>query len=330
MATKLFLSSLTSEQRQKAQFLFTPQKTATAARFKGGMGGRMTFVGEQYGQAVWSNFPVSDVPRPGLTFGSLRTEQRGAAMDLLRVLLSPKGYQKVVDIMGSDQALSDSGTPFSSGTAYYTIGIFGSPSTSTLWMLEFGGHHLALNITIAGKQGVLTPTLTGAQPAVYTFNGKTVRVLAQENDKAFALLNALDERQRKQAILNYQVNDLVLGPGQAGQMIQPEGLKASGMNDRQRAMLLAVISEWAGIVNDAYATRRMAEIEAGLDDTYFAWSGPTTHEPDKNGSAYYRIQGPKLVIEFSPQGVGGDPTMHVHTIYRDPTNDYGIQLTNTQ
>ena len=29
-------------------------------------------------------------------------------------------------------------------------------------MLEFGGHHLALNLTIAGERGVLTPTLTGA------------------------------------------------------------------------------------------------------------------------------------------------------------------------
>lgn len=71
----------------------------------------------------------------------------------------------------------------------------------------------------------------------------------------------------------------------------------------------------------------MAEIKAGLYDTWFAWSGPTTHEPGRNGSAYYRIQGPKLIIEFSPQRVGGDPTMHVHTIYRDPTNDYGHAFT---
>jgi hypothetical protein len=54
-------------------------------------------------------------------------------------------------------------------------------------------HHLALNIAIVGKQGVITPTLTGAQPSLYTSNGKTARVLAQENDKAFAFLNALDE-----------------------------------------------------------------------------------------------------------------------------------------
>jgi hypothetical protein len=102
------------------------------------------------------------------------------------------------------------------------------------------------------------------------------------------------------------------------------------MNGRQRTLLLDVISEWASIVNDAYAAPHMAEIKAGLADTWFAWSGPTTHEPDKNGSAYYRIQGPKLMIEFSPQGVGGDPTMHVYTMYRDPTNDYGTQFTGAQ
>ncbi len=288
------------------------------------------FIGEQYGQAVWSNFPVSDVPRPGLTLGSLSVAQRDAAMHMMQALLSTKGYQKVLEIMGSDQALANAGTPFSSGTAYYTVGIFGNPSATTPWMLQFGGHHLALNITIAGERGVLTPTLTGAQPSIYTANGKTVRALAQENDKAFALLNTLDETQRKQAILNYRVGDLVLGPGHAGETIQPEGLKASALNEKQRAMLLDVISEWAGIINDTYAAPRMEEIKGGSDDTYFAWSGPTTHEPERNGSAYYRIQGPKLIIEFSPQGVGGDLTMHVHTMYRDPTNDYGIKFTGAQ
>jgi hypothetical protein len=247
------------------------------------------FVGEQYGQAAWSNYPVSDVPRPGLRLGSLSAAQRDAAMRLLQVLLSPKGYEKVLDIMGSDQALSETGTPFMSGAGAYTIGIFGTPSTTTPWMIEFGGHHLGLNVTVVGQHGVTTPTLTGAQPAVYTSKGRTVRVLAGENDKAFALLNALDDVQRKQAILNYRVDDLVLGPGHAGETIQPEGLKASAMDERQRALLLDMISEWAGIVNDAYAAPRVEEIKAGLGDTYFAWSGPTTHEPGKNGSSYYRI-----------------------------------------
>jgi hypothetical protein len=190
-------------------------------------------------------------------------------------------------------------------------------------MLQFGGHHLALNITIAGEHGVLTPTLTGAQPALYTVGGKTVRPLGQESDKALALLNALDEGQRKQAILTTRVADLVLGPGQDGKTIQPEGIKATAMNAQQRAMLLDVISEWATIVHESAATARMAELKAGLDETWFAWSGATTAPAGHNITAYYRIQGPHLVIEYAPQPLGGDPSMHVHTMYRDPTNDYG-------
>src|SRR4030095_4612944 len=117
------------------------------------------------------------------------------------------------------------------------------------WILQFGGHHLALNITLSGERGVLTPSLVAAQPALYTLNGKTVRPLGQETDKSFALLNALDENQRKQAILSYNLADLVLGPGNDGKTIQPEGLKASAMNEAQRAMMLDVISEWTGIVS---------------------------------------------------------------------------------
>jgi hypothetical protein len=174
---------------------------------------------------------------------------------------------------------------------------------------------------------VMTPTLTGAQPAVYQRDGKTVRVLARENDKAFAFFNALTPDQRKQAVLDYEVRDLVLGPGHDGEVIVPEGVKGSALDARQRAMLLDLIGEWAGIVNEAYAGPRMTELKAGLSDTYFAWSGSQTHEPGKNGAAYYRIQGPKVIIEFSPQAVGGDATMHVHTVYRNPAESYGRAFT---
>jgi hypothetical protein len=326
-AATAFLATLNAEQRGKVQFAFAPQPKATAANFKGGMGRRMTFVGEQYGQAVWSNYPVSDVLRPGLQLGSFSAKQREAAMHLLQVLLSPQGYQKVLAIMGSDQALADGGTNYASGKDVYTIGLFGTPSTKTPWLVQFGGHHLGLNVLIAGAHGVLTPTLTGAQPAVYQSQGKTVRVLAQENDKAFALLDALDATQRQKAMLNYEVRDLVLGPGHDGETIVPEGLKGADMTAAQRAMLLDLMGEWACIIQEAYVQARLTELKAGLSDTYFAWSGPITHAPGRNGTSYYRIQGPKVVIEFSPQGVGGDPSMHVHTIYRDPTNEYGQAYT---
>ena len=39
---------------------------------------------------------------------------------------------------------------------------------------------------------------------------------------------------------------------------------------------------------------------------------------------YSLVQGDeRVVIEYAPQRLGGDLSLHVHTIYRDPTNDYG-------
>jgi hypothetical protein len=218
--------------------------------------------------------------------------------------------------------------PFSSddmfGSNLYYISFLGRPSLTNPWMLQFGGHHLALNITIAGGKGVLTPTLTGAQPASFQLNGKTIRPLGRESDKALALLQSLDEKQRERAVLNYAVPDLVLGPGQDDKKIAPEGLKVPEMNARQQAMLLNVVGEWAGILNESSAAARMAEIKAELNETWFAWSGPTTGKAGSNITAYYRIQGPHLVIEYAPQH--DQPTNHIHTIYRDPTNDYGRGL----
>lgn len=210
------------------------------------------------------------------------------------------------------------------GSDLYYISFLGIPSATQPWMLQFGGHHLALNITVAGSQGVLTPTLTGAQPALFKLNGKTTRPVGRESDKALALLKALDESQRKQAVLTYQVADLVLGPGQDGKKIAPEGLKASSMNAKQQAMLLDVIAEWTGILTEPYAVARMNQMKADLNDTYFAWSGATNAEVGTNITAYYRIQGPHLVIEYAPQS--DEPGNHVHTMYRDPTNDYGVAL----
>ena len=40
----------------------------------------------------------------------------------------------------------------------------------------------------------------------------------------------------------------------------------------------------------------------------------------------WRIQGPAVIIEFCPQGLGGDPHNHIHAMYRDPANDYGESI----
>jgi len=32
-----------------------------------------------------------------------------------------------------------------------------------------------------------------------------------------------------------------------------------------------------------------------------------------------------VLIEYAPQGQGDNSTDHIHTIYRDPTNDYAAK-----
>src|SRR6202042_343914 len=112
---------------------------------------------------------------------------------------------------------------------------------------------------------------TGAQPAIYELEGKTVRPLGRETDKAFALLSSLDEAQRKQAILGFEMHDLVLGPGRDGQMIQPEGIKGSSLTENQREMLLDLAGEWIGLLRDATAKVKMDEVRTNVAETWFAW-----------------------------------------------------------
>jgi hypothetical protein len=131
----------------------------------------------------------------------------------------------------------------------------------------------------------------------------------------------LDAEQQKQAVLGAKPKNLVLGPGQDGKTIRPEGLKCAGLKEDQRAVLVDLIGAWVYILPNDAAAGRMAALKAKIDETYFVWYGPTT-----NGSAvYYRIQGPTLLIEYAPQG----STNHIHTIIRDPSNDYGKEWTKS-
>ncbi len=286
---------------------------------------------------VWSNLPtgmamqVGATERNGVKLGDMTPAQEKAALALVAATLSRDGFQKVMAIVDADEVLEIKSAPTRQasqrmrfGRAEFYLGILGKPSATDPWMIQFGGHHLAINVTLVGQQNVLTPTHTGTQPATFSLQGKTIRPLGDENDKAFALINALNPEQQKQAILSYEVRNIVLGPGADGKTIAPEGIRASSFTPAQRTMLVDLTREWVGILGDEAAAAKMKEIEAGLADTHFAWAGATT-----NGKgAYFRIQGPAVLIEYAPQGSGDTNVDHIHTIFRDPTNDYAAKVTH--
>jgi hypothetical protein len=287
-------------------------------------------------RSVWSNLPsgitmqVGATERNGLKLGAMTPAQEKAALALVAAILSPEGFSKAMAIVGADEELENRSAPNRAATsairfgrAEYYVSILGKPSTSAPWMVQFGGHHLAINVTLAGAANVLAPTHTGAQPASYTVGGKLIRPLGGENDRAFELVNALSAEQQKQAILGYEVRNLVLGPGTDGRTIAPEGARAATFTPAQRTMLLGLVREWVGILESQAAAAKMKEIESGLAETYFAWAGPTA-----NGrGAYFRVQGPAVFIEYAPQGAGENNVDHIHTIYREPSNDYAARVT---
>ena len=300
-AAQAFLATLNDAQRSKVQFDFNNNTQ----------------------RAKWSNLPTGIFQRAGLRWGDLNQAQRDAVMTMLKVSLSAKGYQQVIDVMTGDEVLkgTDGGGNLVFGQNEYYVSILGAPSATAPWMWQFGGHHFALNATIVGGNVTLAPSLTGGQPVKYTVGGKAVQTVVAETEKSFQLINALNAEQQKKAIIGSRVIDLVLGPGQDGKKINPQGIKASELSVDQQNLLLELLNTRVGLLNDEDAALKMAEIRTGLNDTYFAWSGPTA----VGSASYFRIQGPTVIMEYSPQSMGGDATNHIHSMYRDPQNDYGAK-----
>jgi len=64
---------------------------------------------------------------------------------------------------------------------------------------------------------------------------------------------------------------------------------------------------------------------SGWDRMRFAWAGPV----GPSAPYYYRIQGPEILIEFDsnrPPGRPDGPVNHIHSVFRDPRNDYSEDL----
>ena len=292
----------------------------------------------------WSNLPEGLYERAGLMWGDLGDEPREEWLALMRATLSEEGYGRVLaewnadDALAADSAASTDGGPVTLlqqggpggqllfGMQYYWVAIIGEPSETDPWQWQWGGHHVTVNATVVGDQVALTPSFIGVQPATYTdADGNEVRPLGDIEDEAFALVNGLDDDQRTTAVLGDTYVDLVLGPGQDGKTLQPEGLPAAVMTDDQRDALLRLVGHYTGLANASAAAARQAEVEADFDETCLAWYGSTT----QGEAAYFRVSGPTIVIEYSPQEMGGNAANHIHGIYRDPTNDYGAKLTGT-
>ena len=271
----------------------------------------------------WSNLPGGVTIRNGLEFSTLTAAQLTAAKAVIQAAAGTtanEGYSEFSQITAADDVLGASANGYSSGK--YIIAFLGTPSTTGTWMLRFGGHHYAQNITYsAGAVVSATPSHQGVEPRSWTASGTTYAPLNQEHDAMIAMLASLSTAQLATAKLSTTFSDVLLGPNKDGQFpATKQGLAVSSLTDAQKALVLAAIKPWTQDVDDATGTALLAIYTNELNATYIAYSGNITMEANAD---YARIDGPSVWVEFVCQsGVVIQNQIHYHTIFRDHTRDY--------
>jgi len=284
----------------------------------------------------WSNLPVAIVPRVGINVGSLGVDNKRKFHDLLRASTSSQGYHKIAAIMRHDDILHDTELEYlrhnpprpragrsaieSMGSGNYWIAIFGEPTPDKPWAWLLTGHHLGATFTCANDRVVAAPLFLGAQPLEdVTGPYAGFVVLSHEGLRGLDLVRSLHPDQAKVAVLSTEAafSDVLTGVGRSNSLSRFEGLPAGELDAPQKRLLLALVDEYVRNADHHAAERHLDAIrQTGIDQLHFSWRGPTN---DFRSPFYYRVHGPRLIIEFAVQ----EPN-HVHTIMRDPQNDYGM------
>ncbi|MFJ9062210.1 DUF3500 domain-containing protein [Streptomyces sp. NPDC102409] len=300
----------------------------------------------------WNFLPESG--RPGVALGDLDRRQEVLAHRLIAESMSTAAYARVVQVMSNEHVLRELNQPLFGHVAAtlrdargYFLVFFGQPQPDTTWGWRLVGHHLSVNITVVDGDLVnATPFLLGAEPARFG----PFRILGEEEDAAFVLLDGLTASQQQRTIIHSRPPaDFVTrtvatvgeveypayhGVGRRDAMItdedrralayfraHPRGFRAGDLSPAQRKHfdeLLALFVERArpGLVG--FEMDRIAAA-GGVEDLHFAWAGGTSVEQPH----YFRIQGPVTLVEFDN---AEDDANHVHSVWRDPSNDFAADL----
>lgn len=281
----------------------------------------------------WSNLPHTIHARKGISLGELSPEQRVKAHQLLQAGLSSQGYLKASGIMQLDEVLlhlsgQDKQAKPMFGLRYYWLSFLGEPATDQPWGWQLDGHHLALNFSLAGDRVAMTPQFMGSDPhEVRDGLHAGWRVLGAEDDKGLALMRALRPDQQKRALISAKAPaDVLSGPGKDKVLPKMEGLPFSDLDDQQKTLLLSLVDEYVRNYRPDLARQQLDRINrSGWKQVHFAWAGPV----GPTEAYYYRIHGPTVLIEFDnnhPPGRQDGPINHIHSVFRDPQNDYGEDL----
>ena len=297
MAANNFLQNLTSQQKEKAQFLFDDQ--------------------ERYN---WHFVPKD---RKGISLKELNKAQHEAAMDLLRTALSDTGFKKTTAIIKLEGILRDiegSGSDYRDPGKYF-FSVFGNPMDS-IWGWRIEGHHLSLNFSSLNHELVSgTPGFLGANPAIVLSGPeKGLQILKDETELGFSLLHSLNSEQKKKAVIQSNAPaDIITGASRKAMINDQQGILYSELKSDQQKIFMQLLNIYIDRYKRPFALHMIKDIEtAGLNKLQFAWAGE--QQQGIGNKHYYRIQGPTIIIEYDNTQNNAN---HVHTVIRDLKNDFG-------
>ncbi len=297
-AANALLSSLTAEQKAKASFGFTDEQ-----RFD------------------WHFIPR---PRKGLPLLEMTAPQKHLAQALLSAGLSQAGYIKATTIMSLEDVLrileNDDGKRRNPDGYYFSV--FGTPSDKGTWGYRVEGHHISQNFTVVGGRVVDTPSFFGANPAMVKQGPRAgLRALAREEDIGRELMTSLDPKQREIALVDkVAYKDILTAASRKASLEgQPSGLPSSRLNEKQMALLMSLLEEYARNMPEEMAQARMDRVRKARGSLRFAWAGAL----EKGGPHYYRVQAPAFLIEYDNTQ---NDANHIHAVWRDINGDFGLDL----
>ncbi|SFP68992.1 DUF3500 domain-containing protein [Actinomadura madurae] len=238
----------------------------------------------------------------------------------------------------------------------YYLRVFGEPGGPLPWGWRFGGHHVSLNnLVVDGRVAATTPCFLGADPAASPLlGGASLRPLGAAEDLARELVRSLrPELAARAVLLARPPNDIVTGNGarvdgrvrKRGELWRPgphvpdraedpatgldgadqraldlastpKGVPGVELDAAQRELLRALLGTYLGRVPEEVSALPRYDDPAALDAVHLAWAGSTAAgEPH-----YYRLQGPRLLVEWTNVHRGAN---HAHAVWRDPDTDFG-------
>jgi len=273
---------------------------------------------------AWYYIPKDD--RKGLCLNDMNTQQKNAALQLMRTALSTEGYKKATAIISLEKILKQvegrSEEDHFRDTGKYFFTIFGKPSKDGIWAWRVDGHHVSQSFCVSANKIISgTPGFLGANPAVVLSGPeKGLEILKDETQLGLELVHSLSKEQLQIAMINTVApGDIITRNDRKAIIEKQEGISYGSLNAAQQKIFLQLLSIYIQRYTHLFAADMMKKIEdAGTDKLVFAWAGST--EDGTGHPKYYRIHGPTILIEYDNTQNNGN---HIHSVVRDLKLDFG-------